>query len=256
VSGPTARIREARLALMLLTRLPAGRLAEAPSLADARWAYPLAGLAVGALGWAAFAAAAALGLPPAAAALLSLAATALATGALHEDGLADYADGAGAGGDRARRLEIMADSRLGSYGALALLVSAGLRAVALATLAPPLWAFLAIAAASRAAMLGVQEALPPARPGGLGAAARGRDGERGSGVWRTPAGLALGLAALLPLGAAGLAAGLAMAAAAAALARHARARLGGQTGDVLGAAQQLAEVAGWLALLALAGNDG
>ena len=247
MSGLGRRAAEARLALMLLTRLPAGRLAEpVPGLAEARWAWPVAGLAVGAAGWAAFAGSQALGLPPAAAAWLALGAGALVTGALHEDGLADWADGAGAGGDRARRLEIMADSRIGSFGVVALILSFGLRAAAIAALAPGLAAFLAIAVASRAAMLALQEALPPARPGGLGAQAAGR------GDWRGALGLALGLAALLVLGAPGLAAGLAMALATAALGRHARARLGGQTGDVLGAAQQLAEIAGWLALLALA----
>jgi adenosylcobinamide-GDP ribazoletransferase len=249
MTGPARRMAEARLALMLLTRLPVGRLAEpAPGLAEARWAWPLAGLAVGAAGWAAFAGAQALGLPTAAAAWLALGAGALVTGALHEDGLADWADGAGAGGDRARRLEIMADSRIGSFGVVALILSFGLRAAALAALAPGLAAFLAMAVASRAAMLALQEALPPARPGGLGAQASGRGG------WRGALGLALGLAALLALGAPGLAAGLAMALAAAALGRHALARLGGQTGDVLGAGQQVAEIAGWLALLALAGR--
>ncbi len=242
------RLAEARLALMLLTRLPVGRLAEpAPGLAEARWAWPLAGLAVGAAGWAAFAGGQALGLPAAVAAWLALGAGALVTGALHEDGLADWADGAGAGGDWARRLAIMADSRIGSFGVVALILSFGLRAAALAALAPGLAAFLAIAVASRAAMLALQEALPPVRPGGLGAQASARGG------WRAPAGLALGLAALLVLGVPGLAVGLAMALAAAALGAQARARLGGQTGDVLGAGQQVAEIAGWLALLALAG---
>jgi len=247
MSGPRARASEVQLALMLLTRLPAGRLADpAPPLASSRWAWPLVGVVVGALVWAVVAGAGAAGLPPGVGALLALGGATLVTGGLHEDGLADYADGAGAGGDRARRLAIMADSRIGTYGALALAFTLGLRVAAVAALAPTLAQAIAVAVGARAAMLAVQGALPPARPGGLGAAAAARDG------WRGPVGLAIGGVALAGAGLPGLAAGLAMACAAGTLAAHARARLGGQTGDVLGAAQQVAEVSGWLALLAMA----
>ena len=116
------RLDEARLALMLLTRLPVGRLKDpVPSLAEARWAYPLVGLVIGAIAWVAHHGALMLGLGPLPAALVALGAMVLVTGALHHDGLADFADGLGGGRDPDHRLEIMRDSRIGSYGALALI---------------------------------------------------------------------------------------------------------------------------------------
>ncbi len=232
-------------ALMLLTRLPVpAARAAADRGARAAWAYPLAGLAVGLIaalvGWLAGA------LPPALAAGLMLAALVLATGALHEDGLADAADGLWGGQSRARRLEIMADSRIGSYGVVALVLSLGLRWAALASLsaAAPA-ALIGAAVLSRAAMPALMWALPNARGTGLSAATG-----RPSG---TTAAAALGLAALaaLPfLGATLWPSLLVLVVATAACGMIARARLGGQTGDVLGAAQQVAEVAILVALAA------
>ena len=242
-----ARIAEAQVAMMLLTRLPAGRIGgDAPGFAAAGWAFPLAGLAVGAVGAAAVLAALALGLPPAFAAGLALAAGALATGGIHEDGLADCADGFGGGRTRERKLEIMRDSRIGSYGALALIFAVGLPVAAVAGMARvPLAAFLLAGVASRFAMLGVIEALPPARGDGLGRMTGGRD-------WRhLVPGALLCLAIATLVGPAGWAALVAVAATAAAIAITARRRLGGQTGDVLGATQIACEGAGWLALAAL-----
>ena len=122
-----ARATEVQLALMLLTRLPAGRIDPAPTIAAAAWAFPLAGAVVGVLQALVLIAAIGLGLPMAMAAGLALAAGVLATGGLHEDGLADCADGFGGGRSPARKLEIMRDSRIGSYGALALILGLGLR---------------------------------------------------------------------------------------------------------------------------------
>jgi adenosylcobinamide-GDP ribazoletransferase len=170
------RVEEARLALMLLTRLPAGRLADpAPSLAAARWAYPLVGLVTGGLAAAAHAGALALGFGPLVAALLALTTAALVTGALHLDGLADFADGIGGGRDRAHCLEIMRDSRIGSYGVIALVLATGARrgrACGTARGAAPATLLLA-ATGSRLAMLVVLDRLPPARPDGLGRGASG-----------------------------------------------------------------------------------
>jgi adenosylcobinamide-GDP ribazoletransferase len=241
------RVEEARLALMLLTRLPAGRLAEpAPSLAAARWAYPLVGLVVGALAAAAQAAALAVGLGPLAAAILALTAAALVTGALHLDGLADFADGIGGGRDRAHVLLIMRDSRIGSYGVIALILALGLTATGLADLppetAPAVILFAAVG--SRLAMLLVLDRLPPAREDGLGRSASGH----APGVWLPGAVAVAGLA--LWIGAASLPALAAMAVAALAVWRLALRRIGGQTGDVLGATQVAAEVAGILVLSA------
>lgn len=234
-------VREAALALGFLTRLPLGRrLDPLPSLAASVWAFPLAGLAA--------AAPAALILwlvPGVLGALLAVAAMIWLTGALHEDGLADFADGMG-GRDAARRLEIMRDSRIGSYGALTLVLVTALRVAALALNPAAAGALLAGAAASRAGM-GVLMRMAPARAGGLGAGA-GRPGWSALGVGCAAA----GIFAVLALGWWQAAVALAaLAVAQTVIAVQARARLGGQTGDVLGAAQQAGEVAALVALALL-----
>lgn len=244
------RFSDLTAALGLLTRLPVpvDGTAAAARGARAAWAWPLAGLAVagiaGAVGWAALVA----GLPAGVAAGLVLAAQVMATGALHEDGLADTADGLWGGWDKERRLEIMRDSRIGAYGVVALVLSLGLRWSALAVvMAGPgwIWALLAAGVASRAGMVVLMAGLPPARPGGL-SAATGQP--PGSAVWRAAA---LGAVACVPLlGAGGMWALAAAAGALAGLAAVARAKIGGQTGDILGAGQQLAEIAVLLAVSA------
>lgn len=245
-----ARLEEAKLALMLLTRLPAGRLAEpAPAMGAAAWAFPLVGLVVGLIGAGAHWAALALGLGPVLAALLALAAMVLATGALHLDGLADFADGMGGGRDRAHVLEIMRDSRIGSYGVIALVLVLGAMAAVLARLPAErvLPSLLLAAVASRLAMLMVLDLLAPARADGLGRMAMGA----GKGAWVPGALVAAALALWLgPAALAGLAAG---GLAALWVARIARARIGGQTGDVLGASQVAAELGCLLGLAAALG---
>jgi adenosylcobinamide-GDP ribazoletransferase len=244
------RVEEARLALMLLTCLPAGRLADpAPSLAAARWAYPLVGLVTGGLAAAAHAGALALGFGPLVAALLALTTAALVTGALHLDGLADFADGIGGGRDRAHCLEIMRDSRIGSYGVIALVLAIALAAAGLAELpggAVPATLLLA-ATGSRLAMLVVLDRLPPARPDGLGR------GASGSAPLAWVPGTAVVAALSVWTGVGSLPALAAMAVAVAVVARLAHRRIGGQTGDVLGATQVAAEVACILALAAALG---
>ena len=122
-------------------------------LAQAIWALPLAGLVVGAVGALVYAVAHRLGVPAWPAAALAIAATLAVTGCLHEDGLADTADGFGGGATRERKLDIMRDSRIGVYGVCALAVSILIRAGALASLADPgwvAWALLAAHGAGRA----------------------------------------------------------------------------------------------------------
>ncbi|WP_349362353.1 adenosylcobinamide-GDP ribazoletransferase [Roseomonas sp. E05] len=244
-----ARLAELAAAFGLLTRLPVGFLpqpADAAGHARAAWAWPLAGAVVGALGGGTQALLTATGLPPGLAAPWALAVMLLASGALHEDGLADTADGFGGGRDRPRKLEIMRDSRIGSFGALALVLALTLRGGALAELAAPLPAMIATGALARAAMLLPLLTLPPARRDGLAA-----------GLGRPPLGAALAapvLAAvlaglLLPAGAALLALASALAGAAG-LTALARAQIGGQTGDVLGACAVIAECAALSALVA------
>jgi adenosylcobinamide-GDP ribazoletransferase len=238
-------------AFMLLTRLPVGWLARrhAPgAFGDSVWAYPLAGAAVGGVAAAIYAGCHRLGVPPAVCAVWALGGLVLASGAFHEDGLADTADGIGGGRTRERKLEIMRDSRIGSYGALALLLAMAARGTALAAMADPARvaaALVASAALGRAAIIVVLIAADPARPDGLAA------GLRDLRPARVAAGLALavGIAGvLLPRQTAAIAIGAALLAAVA-VSLAARRYLGGYTGDVLGAACVAAECAA-LSLLA------
>lgn len=247
-------LRDLLICLRFATTLPLPALAferDAPldfsRFAHALALFPLAGALVGALGATALALALALGLPPALAAPLGVAALIAATGALHEDGLADCADGFG-GATRARRLEIMADSRLGAFGALAIALSLYMRVAALAVLGAggafaAGAAMVAAGALSRAAALAPLALLAPARAEGAGFSA-GRPPPRAVVLACALASAIAGLAALAAGGSflrAFLACVLA-AAAALGVAALARRRLGGQTGDVAGAAQQIAEI--------------
>ncbi len=236
-----------RLAMLFLTRLPMPGGAGSGNLSRASRAFPLVGVVIGALGSLVWMGASVAGVPPLAAALLAVGSTTALTGGLHEDGLADMADGLGAH-DRTHRLWAMGDSRLGTFGVTALVMSVGLRAAALSALGPVNGAAALIAthALSRAAIVPVHRWLPPARAGGL-AAGSGRP-PRASLIWA----VALAGGFSLALVQAPLAVFLALALTAMgafALARLARRTLGGVTGDVLGAVEQVAEV---LALLAFA----
>lgn len=186
-------------------------------------------------------------LPALAVAVHALALTALVTGAFHEDGLADIADGFGGGSTPARRLEIMKDSRVGAFGALALVFSVTMRTVLLAALLPAgavaaAGAVVAAGAVSRVAPLWLWALLPPARADGLASSlARPKPGPV---AVASLVAAVVALAALPAAGAGGIVIGLLLAGiATAALGRLAIARIGGQTGDVLGAAQQVAEIA-------------
>jgi adenosylcobinamide-GDP ribazoletransferase len=238
------------LALSFLTRLPF-RLRETPApgaLARAMGAFPLAGVVVGGIGAAVYALLHQL-LPASASAILALAATMLVTGGLHEDGLADTADGFGGGADRDQKLAIMRDSRIGTYGVLALIVTFTLRAVALAEIGDSLivaGALIASHALARGAIPVAMQALAPARSDGLGAAA-GQPSATQIGVAVT---LAVVIAALA------LPASTALAALAGAtlgmmlVVGVAQMQIGGHTGDVLGAIEQCAETLALLGVLA------
>lgn len=196
----------------------------------------------------------ALGADPLVTAIVTLGALALTTGALHEDGLADCTDGFGGGATRERALEIMKDSRIGAYGAIALILSFGLRAAALAVLAETLSplaaaaAFAAIAPLSRAMMVAHWQAIPAARPDGTAAAAGQPD------IFTAAMALAIGTilsgilivaavsfpALLVSLAASSIAAWL--------MTRLATRRIGGHTGDTIGATEQMCEMAGLTAL--------
>lgn len=231
-------------ALGLLSRLPVP--SHNPRGGASAWAWPIAGLAVALLTGLVAVIALSLGVPPVLAAGLALAAQIAVTGGLHEDGLADTADGFWGGATPARRLEIMKDSRIGSYGVVALVLSLGLRWQALSLLlasghgAAPL---VAAAVLSRGTMAVLMASLPNARGDGLSAAV----GRPSQATAFLAAGVALGLG-FAAVGWALLAPLLWLSLAAIGLAAVARAKIGGQTGDVLGAAQQIGEIAVLIAL--------
>jgi adenosylcobinamide-GDP ribazoletransferase len=239
--------------IAFLTRIPV-RAAEATRpLAEMAWAFPLVGVVVGLAGAVAYALADALGLPSVLAAVLAVAAMVAVTGGLHEDGLADTLDGFGGGRDRESKLAIMRDSRIGAFGVIALILVLLARVAAVALLGEAGRAadgLIAAGAVSRAGLVFLMAWIPSARADGLSAAA-GRP-DNGTLV------LAAAFAAAVAVLAAGIVAWLwptlAAAAALAAVAWLARRQIGGQTGDVLGAAQQVAEIAMLLALVALWSN--
>jgi len=236
-------------AFALLTRLPLPN--HRGTGAGSAWAWPLVGAVLGACGAALASGALWLGVTPGVTAALVLALGAMLTGGLHEDGLSDTADGLFGGWTRERRLEIMKDSRVGSYGVLALVLVTLARWSALTALLVygGHWAALvATGAISRAPMALVMALLPNARGSGLSHAT----GRPAPGVAVVALGLAAGLAlAVLGWSALGplvVAAGIMVVLSVVALRK-----IGGQTGDILGALQQLVEAGCLTALAAAAG---
>jgi adenosylcobinamide-GDP ribazoletransferase len=198
---------------------------------------------VGAIG-AGVRAAADQALPPYPATLLAIAASLLVTGGLHEDGFADVADALGAHVDRPRRLEILKDPRVGTFGALALLLAVGLTTTTIGALdtSHAVKALIVSHTLSRWAILPPSRFLQPAKPGGLGGMLRVRN----------PALLGATLIAAAVAVLAGAAWALFAAAASTALAMGVlRTGLGGISGDGYGATAKLAELATAATLAAL-----
>jgi adenosylcobinamide-GDP ribazoletransferase len=229
-------------ATAFFTRIPVTTPASCSGrLADAVWAFPLVGAGIGGIAACAFLLAQLFGLRDWPAAILTLLASIVLTGALHEDGIADTADGLIGGHDRDQRLAIMRDSRHGTFGVLALVLSVMLRAAALAEIGEPIHAGLALIAAhagSRAILPFAMRMMAPARADGLAAAA-GRP-PTPHALAALAIGLLITLAALGP-GRGAVALGLA-GAAVFTLGVLVRRSIGGYTGDVLGAFQQIGEI--------------
>jgi adenosylcobinamide-GDP ribazoletransferase len=258
-------------ALQYFTRLPVPRwVGHSQALLDDSVRYfPAVGLVVGAIGAVALLGAARLW-SAAVAVLISMIATLLATGAFHEDGLADAVDGLGGGLDRTRALEIMKDSRIGAFGAIALGMALLLKFVTLSSV--PSWraALLLLAghAVSRLGAVFIMTTMPYARESDD---SRSKPLVQHVSVVSVVIATLTGIAALTPMGWAGvpmrwtdvpmrwqyvpmgwavvpglLAVGLVCLA----WGLYLRRRLGGYTGDCLGAAQQLGECAFYLACTA------
>jgi adenosylcobinamide-GDP ribazoletransferase len=242
-------------AVRFFTRLPVpawvGHSQEALDRA-ARY-FPLVGILVGALGGLTFLLAAFV-LPVSIALLFSMAATLLVTGAFHEDGLADAVDGFGGGWTKPQVLAIMKDSRIGSYGALAIALMLLAKFNALYEL-PDDWiapALVAGHAASRFFSTLLIFSLDYVRDDDS-ARAKPLAVRMGAGSLAVAGLFGLAPLALLPWQAA--LAGLGLAALATFLAaRYFVRRIGGYTGDCLGATQQLSELAIYLGILAVAWN--
>jgi adenosylcobinamide-GDP ribazoletransferase len=236
-------IDDLRLATALLTRVPMPHPdgAMPAGLARAQRAFPLVGALIGLVVGLVDLSLLSIGVPSLAAAALALGASAALTGALHEDGLADVGDGFGGGRDRAAKLSIMRDSRLGTYGAIVLLVGFSARLSALASLpAAAIVPGLVVAhALGRAALPVLAASMPFARDDGLGKSS-GRP-EAASAV--TAIIIAIVIALLCLSAKAALLAVAVTVAAAAAVAVLAWRQIGGVTGDVFGATEQAAETA-------------
>ena len=172
MEGLRQRLEEVGLAFGLLTRLPmpAFDVRTAASLASSFWVFPIAGAFIGLAGATIFAAVRAAGLSDQIGAILGLCTMVVLTGALHEDGFADFWDGVGGGKTLERRLEIMRDSRIGTFGVVAL-VAAFLTAVELMAMHarhwPGLGVIVAAGAVSRVAIVLPLCLLPAARSDGL-----------------------------------------------------------------------------------------
>ena len=233
--------RDIAVALSLLSRWPL-RLSESAYArsAQAVWAYPIAGalIALPVAGLAIFCLW--IGLSTGLSALLALACLTATTGAMHEDGLADSADGLWGGHTAARRLEIMKDSRIGAYGVLALIFGIGLRWLALTALFDAGAVFgpiLAAAALSRAVPPALMWYLPPVRSTGLSKSIGTPEARHvgcAAAIAIVFAALALhGIPIVAFVGATLVGAGCAL---------TARSKINGHTGDILGASQQVTEI--------------
>ena len=249
------RLEEFGLAVGLLTRfpLPVFKTSGTATIASALWAYPLAGALVGATSGAAFWLATLAGFGVASSVLVAIAAALLAAGGFHEDGLGDFWDGLGGGASREAKLIIMRDSRIGTYGVLALLLTLALQTTFLVSLqhyagvGTVFAALIAAESAARGAIVIPLFFLLPARRDGLGATITGlTPGQLGI------TGLLAATIAVTCLGADGIALlGGAMLGAVFVTVLAWR-FLGGFTGDVLGAVAATARMTalGWLALAA------
>ena len=256
------------ICIRFYSRLPAPRLpgeGDIHALPDFRLvprAVPLAGLVVAVPGALILSGAGLAGLHPMLVAALGITALVIVTGAFHEDGLGDSADGLFGGHTPERRLEIMKDSRVGSFGAVAIALALLLRVTALGSIVAAAEGLAAAAVLLVAAMLSraggvwLLASEAPARAGGASVAV-GRP--TASTAWvalglSAAIGVGLTLLAKLPLG--GLLLALMLAAfATLGLARLAQRLIGGQTGDIVGAVQQITEIAVYLGFaLALGGG--
>ncbi len=230
-----------RHAVAFLTRLPGGAHPSGnEAIARSVPYFPVVGLLVGALGAGTFWAGTQI-FTPAIGAVLSLMVTALVTGGLHEDGLADSMDALAGGWDREQRMEIFKDSRHGTFGVLSLVLISLLKFSALVTLTGKTAVLVIVAShvIGRSAAVMTMAVLPPARADGLGA-------EYGKTLPLLPTIVAAAWGLTAAVGAFGVSAPVAVAAvmmSSLVVSAWAMRKIGGATGDILGAVEQVAECA-------------
>jgi adenosylcobinamide-GDP ribazoletransferase len=239
-----ARAAELKASFLFLTRLRYGPAvaADRAALARAGWAFPIVGLMVGVIGGVVYLLAHRAGLPPWPSAALAVAATMTVSGCLHEAGLAATVDGFGGGKTAEQKRDIMRDSRIGAFGVCALVLSIVLRVSALASLpttASVVWALLAAHAASRAMLPVFMVLVPPARRDGSSYAAG--EPPRESAAAAAILGVLILLVCLGPLP--GLAALIVLAIAGAVLWWLGVTQIEGQTAELMGAVEQVGEIA-------------
>src|SRR5262245_13870041 len=242
--------------LAFATRLPLPDTIKPAPLVRALRMLPLAGAAIGALSALVYLLATAIGLQSPLAAAGALAFQAWITGALHEDGLADFADGIGGGSSRERKLAIMRDSRIGTFGVLTLVFVILCKVLALGEVGASsgrsaVAVLITAGALSRLAPVLLLHRLPPARLEGMSY----RVGRPDKETMREAIAYSLAIAGLFALALGHLGTVLAALAASAiaylAIEAASRRHLGGQTGDAAGASQQLVELAVFIAFAAI-----
>ncbi|MCY4305631.1 MAG: adenosylcobinamide-GDP ribazoletransferase [Aestuariivita sp.] len=233
------QLKDIIIALTLLSRLsiPHNIITSFDRQALATWAFPIIGVIVSSITIIVATLAMTLGLLPGLTAGLVLATQIIITGALHEDGLADTADGFWGGHSVKQRLEIMSDSTLGTYGILVLIITIGLRWLSLTIILQySIWSIMAIAVISRAVLPALMAWLPAAKATGL------------SATIGAPPSMSAILALLLGSAISAVILGitlipilLTLTLTVICIALIAQNKINGQTGDVLGATQQMSE---------------
>lgn len=248
-------LRGMRAAFAFASRLPVGGFPYAER--DWHWAaahLPLVGIVVGALCAATFELAGGLGLGPELAAALALLASVALTGAFHEDGLADAADGLGGAHGGKSALEIMKDSRIGTYGAVALGLSLLIRFAALGGLPSGGWfALIYVHCTARIGpvwMLASEPQVAPAEGAKVRSLLSTQRRHVAVAIAWGIACAAVGVVSGLSSWRVAITVPLALALATALCARYFRRAVGGINGDLLGATEQVCEIVGWIALLA------
>ncbi len=242
-------------AFMLMTRLPIPLKTASDTIPNVKrcvWVFPIVGLVVSSLASVIWQLSEFLALPDDVGVILTVTSMLLITGAFHEDGLADVADGFGGGNKRERKLEIMRDSALGVYGTLSLIVVMALKVSALITLSQTqlIPVLLITATASRSMIVVMAYLLPPARTNSI-ATEMGKPSVLSMVVTFLIAGgvtvfladfYVTGVLFVIALTTVLLFRGLV------------KSQIQGFTGDVLGATQQISEIALLLALSVLWGH--